>query len=75
MPTTRETSLQALLALPQTQAAPVLHGEVLLERAPAAVLLILRDGDLGRTCGGPLAAPIPLSALHQGRGGGAGGRG
>jgi len=47
MPTTRETILQALHALLQTQPAPVLRGEVLPERVPAAGLLILRDGDPG----------------------------
>jgi hypothetical protein len=45
MPTTRETILQALYALLQTQPAPVLRGEVLPERVPAAGLLILRDGE------------------------------
>jgi hypothetical protein len=44
MPTTRETILHALHALLQTQPAPVLRGEVLPERVPAAGLLILRDG-------------------------------
>jgi hypothetical protein len=34
MPTTRKTILQALYALPQTQAAPVLRGEVPPERVP-----------------------------------------
>lgn len=47
MPTTRETVLQALHALLQTQPAPVLRGEVLPERVPASGLLILRDGDPG----------------------------
>ena len=47
MPSTRETILSALHALLQTQAAPVLRGEVLPERVPAAGLLILRDGDQG----------------------------
>ena len=36
MPTTRETILSALHALLQTPAAPVLRGEVLPERVPAA---------------------------------------
>jgi len=47
MPSTRETILQALHVLLQTQPAPVLRGEVLPERVPAAGLLILRDGDPG----------------------------
>ena len=34
MPTNRKTILQLLYALPQTQAAPVLRGEVLPEREP-----------------------------------------
>ncbi len=47
MPTTRETILQSLHALLQTQPATALRGEVLPERIPAAGLLILRDGDPG----------------------------
>ena len=47
MPSTRETILQALHALLQTQPAPVLRGDVLPERVPPAGLLILRDGDPG----------------------------
>jgi hypothetical protein len=57
MPTTRETILQALHALLQSQAAPVLRGEVLPERVPAAGLLILRDGDPG-------APSVTLSPLR-----------
>ena len=47
MATTRETILSALHALLQTQPAPVLRGEIMPERVPAAGLLILRDGDPG----------------------------
>ena len=47
MPTPRETILQALHIALQTQAAPVLRGEVLPERVPPVGLLILRDGDPG----------------------------
>lgn len=47
MPSTRETILQALHALLQAQPAPVLRGQALPERVPAAGLLILRDGEPG----------------------------
>ena len=48
MPTSRETTLQALLAVLQTvPAATVLREEVLPERLPAGGLVILRDGDPG----------------------------
>lgn len=47
MPTARETILSALHSLLHTQPAPVLRGEILPERVPAAGLLILRDGDPG----------------------------
>jgi hypothetical protein len=57
MPTTRETVLQALHSLLQTQPAPVLRGEILPERMPAAGLLILRDGDPGE-------AAVTLSPLR-----------
>ena len=42
MPAHRETILQTLHALLQTQPAPVLRGEILPERVPATGLLILR---------------------------------
>ena len=61
MPTTRENS--ALHALLQTQPAPVLRGEVLPERVPAAGLLILRDGDPGE----PAVTLSPLCYHHQHR--------
>ena len=64
MPTTiRETVLQALHALLQSQPAPVLRGEVLPERVPAAGLLILRDGDPG----GPAVTLSPLRYHYQHR--------
>ena len=48
MPTTRETILQALLAVMQTvPATTVLREDVLPERVPVGGLLILRDGDPG----------------------------
>ena len=56
MPSTRETVLQALHALLQTQPAPVLRGEVLPERVPATGLLILRDGDPGEPRTSPVAS-------------------
>ena len=57
MQSTRETILQALHDLLQAQPAPVLPGEVLPERLPAAGLLILRDGDPGEP-------PVTLSPLR-----------
>jgi hypothetical protein len=61
--TTRETILSALHALLQTQPAPVLRGEVLPERVPAAGLLILRDGDPGE----PAVTLSPLCYHYQHR--------
>jgi len=63
MPTTRETILWALHALLQTQAAPVLRGEVLPERVPATGLLILRDGEPGE----PAVTLSPLRYHYQHR--------
>ena len=63
MPTTRETILSALHALLQTQAAPVLRGEVLPERVPTAGLLILRDGEPGE----PAVTLSPLRYHYQHR--------
>jgi len=63
MPTTRETILSALHALLQTQAAPVLRGEVLPERVPATGLLILRDGEPGE----PAVTLSPLRYHYQHR--------
>jgi hypothetical protein len=59
----RETILQMLHAVLQTQAAPVLRGEVLPERVPAAGLLILRDGDPGE----PAVTLSPLRYHYQHR--------
>jgi len=47
MPTTRETTLQALHTRLQTLPATALRGEVLPERVPTDGLMILRDGDPG----------------------------
>ena len=63
MPTPRENILAALHALLQTQPAPVLRGEVLPERMPAAGLLILRDGDPGE----PAVTLSPLRYHYQHR--------
>jgi hypothetical protein len=63
MPSTRETILAALHVLLQTQPAPVLRGEVLPERVPAAGLLILRDGDPGE----PATTLSPLRNHFQHR--------
>jgi hypothetical protein len=63
MPSTRETILSALHALLQTQAAPVLRGEVLPERVPATGLLILRDGEPGE----PAVTLSPLRYHYQHR--------
>jgi hypothetical protein len=63
MPSSRETILQALHALLQTQPAPVLRGEVLPERMPATGLLILRDGDPGE----PAITLSPLRYHYQHR--------
>ena len=63
MPTTRETILQALHSLLQTQPAPVRRGEVLPERVPAAGLLILRDGEPGE----PAVTLSPLRYHYQHR--------
>jgi hypothetical protein len=63
MTTPRETILQALHSLLQTQPAPVLRGEILPERVPAAGLLILRDGDPGE----PAVTLSPLRYHYQHR--------
>ncbi len=47
MSSIRETILAALHVRLQTLAAPVLRGDVLPERIPAAGLIILRDGQPG----------------------------
>jgi hypothetical protein len=63
MPTTRETVLSALHTRLQTLSATALRGEVLPERAPAAGLLILRDGDPGE----PEVTLSPLTYHYQHR--------
>jgi len=63
MPTTRETILSALHSVLQTQPVPVLRGEVLPERVPAAGLLFLRDGDPGE----PAVTLSPLLYHYQHR--------
>jgi hypothetical protein len=63
MPTARETILRALHARLQTQPMPVLRGEVLPERVPAAGLLILRDGEPGE----PAVTLSPLRYHYQHR--------
>jgi hypothetical protein len=63
MPSTRETILQALHVLLQTQPASVMRGEVLPERVPAAGLLILREGDPGE----PSVTLSPLRFHYQHR--------
>jgi len=63
MTTLRETILSALHALLQSQPAPILRGEVLPERVPAAGLLILRDGDPGE----PAVTLSPLTYHYQHR--------
>jgi hypothetical protein len=63
MLSTREAILSALHALLQTQAAPVLRGEVLPERVPPTGLLILRDGDPGE----PAVTLSPLRYHYQHR--------
>jgi hypothetical protein len=59
----RESILAALHALLQSQPAPVLRGEVLPERVPAAGILILRDGDPGD----PAVTLSPLRYHYQHR--------
>src|SRR4051812_25506768 len=63
MSSTRETILQALHAALQTQPAPVMRGEVVPERVPAAGLLILRDGDPGE----PAITLSPMRYHYQHR--------
>jgi hypothetical protein len=64
MHTTRETILTALADLLRTVPhVPVLRGEVLPERVPAAGLLILRDGEPGE----PEVTLSPLRYHYQHR--------
>jgi hypothetical protein len=59
----RETILAAQQVLLQSQPAPVLRGEVMPERVPAAGLLILRDDDPGE----PAVTLSPLTYHYQHR--------
>ena len=63
MPTTRETVLTALYARLQPLAALTLRDEVQPERAPAAGLIILRDGQPGE----PEVTLSPLRYHYQHR--------
>jgi hypothetical protein len=64
MATTRETTLQALLAALKTVPGPtVLREEVLPERLPADGLVILRDGDPGA----PEVTLLPLAYHYEHR--------
>ena len=63
MPTTRETILRRCTPSCRPKPAPVLRGEVLPERVPAAGLLILRDGDPGD----PSVTLSPLRYHYQHR--------
>lgn len=64
MPTPRETILTALADLLRTVPhVPVLRGEVLPERVPAAGLIILRDGDPGEP--GVTLSPLRYHYQHR----------
>ncbi|MBW6495333.1 MAG: hypothetical protein K0B16_12415 [Burkholderiaceae bacterium] len=63
MPTTLETVLTALLARLQPLSALTLRDDVLLERIPAAGLIILRDGQPGE----PEVTLSPLRYHYQHR--------
>jgi hypothetical protein len=63
MPSARETILAALHARLRTLAAPVLRGDVLPERIPAAGLIILRDGQPGK----PEVTLSPLTYFYEHR--------
>lgn len=64
MPTSRETILPALANLLRTVPhVPVLRGEVLPERVPAAGLMILRDGDPGEP--GVTLSPLRYHYQHR----------
>jgi hypothetical protein len=64
MPTPRETILTALADLLRTVPhVPVLRGEVLPERVPAAGLMILRDGDPGEP--GVTLSPLRYHYQHR----------
>jgi hypothetical protein len=63
MSSKRETILAALQARLQALTAPVLRGEVLPERIPAAGLIILRDGKPGE----PEVTLSPLTYFYEHR--------
>ena len=63
MPSARETILAALHARLQTLAVPVLRGEVVPERIPAAGLINLRDGKPGE----PEVTMSPLTYFYEHR--------
>lgn len=64
MSSTRETILTALLDFLRTVShVPVLRGEVLPERVPAAGLLILRDGNPGEP--GVTLSPLMYHYQHR----------
>ena len=63
MPSKRETILAGLHARLQNLAAPVLRGDVLPERVPAAGLIILRDGKPGE----PEVTLSPLTYFYEHR--------
>jgi hypothetical protein len=64
MSSTRETILTALLDFLRTEShVPVLRGEVLPERIPAAGLLILRDGNPGEP--GVTLSPLMYHYQHR----------
>ncbi len=63
MPRRRETILAALHARLQTLAVPVLRGEVVPERIPAAGLINLRDGKPGE----PEVTMSPLTYFYEHR--------
>jgi hypothetical protein len=64
MPTPRETILTAMADLLRTiPHVPVLRGEVLPERVPAAGLMILRDGEPGEP--GVTLSPLRYHYQHR----------
>jgi hypothetical protein len=63
MSSKRETILAALHARLRTLAAPVLRGEVLPDRIPAAGLIILRDGKPGE----PEVTLSPVTYFYEHR--------
>lgn len=63
MPSIRETVLAALHVRLQALTAPILRGDVLPERIPAAGLIILRDGKPGE----PEVTLSPLTYFYEHR--------